>query len=166
MDSDETVRQQLLFLLRGGNAHMTFDEAVADFPPESINKRPANVPYTPWHILEHMRIAQWDILEFIRNPGHVSPDWPEGHWPRRDEEANARRWQTTLDDFRADMKALQDMAADPDTDLYAPIPHATNYTIFREILLVADHNAYHIGEFAVLRQVMGTWPASKNRDGP
>lgn len=163
MDSDEIVRQQLLFLLRGGNAHMTFDEAVADFPLEHINQRPANVPYTPWHILEHMRITQWDILEFIRNQGHVSPQWPEGYWPRYDEEADAGRWQQTLDDFRADMKALQDMAADPDMDLYAPIPHATNYTVFREILLVADHNAYHIGEFAVLRQVMGTWPAS-NRE--
>lgn len=158
MDSDDTVRQQLLFLLHGGNAHMTFDEAVADFPLERINQRPANVPYTPWHILEHMRIAQWDILEFIRNPEHVSPNWPEGYWPRPDEEADAGRWQQTLNDFHGDMKALQDLVADPNTDLYAPLPHAPGYTIFREILLVADHNAYHIGEFAILRQVMGTWP--------
>ncbi|HEX6383919.1 MAG TPA: DinB family protein [Anaerolineae bacterium] len=158
MDSDEKVRQQLLFLLRGGNAHMTFDEAVADFPFESINQRPPNVAYTPWHILEHMRITQWDILEFIRNPGHVSPNWPAGYWPRQDEEADTGRWQKTLDDFYADLQALQDLVAEPDTDLYAPIPHANNYTIFREILLVADHNAYHIGEFAVLRQVMATWP--------
>jgi len=159
MDSDQVVRQQLLFLLRGGNAHMTFDEAIAGFPLDSVNRRPANVPYTPWHILEHMRITQWDILEFIRNPGHVSPQWPEGYWPRPDEEADAGRWQKTMDDFRADMKALQDLVADPDTDLYAPLPHAPDYTILREILLVADHNAYHLGEFAVLRQVMGTWPA-------
>lgn len=159
MDRDQVVRQQLLFLLRGGNAHMTFDAAIANFPLQSFNQRPPNVPYTPWHILEHMRIAQWDILEFIRNPDHISPDWPEGHWPGQDEQADAGRWQKTLDDFHADLKALQDLVADALTDLYKPILHAPGYTIFREILLVADHNAYHVGEFAVLRQVLGTWPA-------
>jgi len=155
------LREQLLHLLRGGNAHMSFDEAVADFPMRFINARPPNVPYTPWHLIEHLRIAQWDILEFVRNPAHVSPDWPEGHWPPREAQADRQTWDNTIAAFREDLQAVQDMAADPAIDLFAAIPHAPSYTIFREILLVADHNAYHIGEFAILRQVMGTWPKDR-----
>jgi hypothetical protein len=161
MTADQVIREQLLALLRGGNAHMGFDEAVADFPVEHINSQPPHVPYTPWHLLEHVRIAQWDILEFIRNPQHISPDWPEGYWPAPAEQADPTRWQATLQAFRADLQALQDLVMDAQTDLTAPLPHAPGYTIFREILLVADHNAYHIGEFAILRQVMGTWPANR-----
>ncbi len=158
MSNDEVMRQQLLALLKGGHAHMNLSQAVADFPPGHYNTNPPNVPYTPWHLLEHLRIAQWDILEFVRNPEHVSPDWPGGYWPAPDEQADQARWQQTLNEFEADLQALQEMVADPTTDLLAPLPHAPDYTIFREILLVADHNAYHIGEFGILRQVMGTWP--------
>lgn len=157
MSTDQVVREQLLFLLDGGNAHMTFDQVVADFPMEAINSRPPKVDYTPWHLLEHIRIAQWDILEFSRNPDHVSPKWPAGYWPNGDAQANEAQWQATINSFRGDLKALQDMARDPATDLYADLPHAPGYTILREILLVADHNAYHIGELAILRQVMGLW---------
>ena len=160
MDADKVVREQLLYLLRGGNAHLTFDQAVADFPMEYINTQPPNVSYTPWHLLEHIRIAQWDILEFVRDPDHVSPPWPDGYWPALDQRADEARWNQTLSDFRADLRALQKLVEDPNTDLYADLPHAPGYTVLREILLVADHNAYHVGEFAVLRQVMGTWPAS------
>lgn len=158
MNTDQVVREQLLFLLRGGNAHMSFDDAVADFPLEYINSRPPNVSYTPWHLLEHIRIAQWDILEFIRDPNHVSPRWPEGYWPGRDEQTDEIKWEKTVNDIRADLRALQELVEDPGTELFAPIPHAEGYTVLREILLVADHNAYHIGELAVLRQVMGLWP--------
>jgi hypothetical protein len=147
--------------LRGGKAHLDFDEAVADFPADHINSKAPHVPYTPWHLLEHMRIAQWDILEFIRNPAHLSPDWPEGYWPAQTEQADPARWQATLKAFRADLQALQDLVMDAQTDLTAPLPHAPGYTIFREILLVADHNAYHLGEFAILRQVMATWPVNR-----
>lgn len=161
MSADQIVREQLLALLRGGNAHLGFDDAVADFPMDQINAEPPNVPYTPWHLLEHLRLAQWDILEFIRNPDHVSPGWPEGYWPARDEQTDQARWQKTIGDFRADLKALQDLVADPQTALYAELPHAPGYNILREILVVADHNAYHIGEFAILRQVMSTWPAGR-----
>ena len=157
MASDDVVREQLLALLRGGNAHMTFDEAVAGFPLEHINDYPPHVPYTPWHLLEHLRIAQWDILEFVRNPAHVSPPWPEGYWPPPETRADAQAWAGTLAAFRADLQALEQLVADPATDLYAPLPHAPGYTILREILLVADHNAYHIGELGILRQVMETW---------
>jgi hypothetical protein len=157
MEADQVVRDQLLALLRGGNAHMRFEEAIAGFPADQFNVKPAHVPYTPWHILEHMRLAQWDILEFIRNPDHVSPSWPAGYWPQPAEEADREQWEETISQFRADLAALCALVEDAGTDLYRPIPHAPGYTIFREILLVADHNSYHIGEFAVLRQVMATW---------
>lgn len=157
MSSDQVVREQLLALLIGGNAHMTFEQAVADFPPEHFNTKPPNVTYTPWHILEHLRIAQWDILEFIRNPEYISPEWPEGYWPDPTEMTDQEGWENTINAFLSDLGSLRDIVKDPETDLYAEIPHAPGYTIFREILVVSDHNAYHIGEFGVLRQVMGTW---------
>ncbi len=160
MSADEVIREQLLALLRGGNSHMSFDQAVADFPMEAINHKPPNVPYTPWQLLEHMRIAQWDVLEFIRDPDHISPVWPDEYWPAREMRADRDRWEGIITGFNADLRALQGMIQDPDLDLTAPIPHAKDYTVFREILIVADHNAYHIGEFAILRQVMGTWPSS------
>ena len=157
MPSDQVVRQQLLALLNGGNAHMTFEQAVADFPAEHFNTRPDNVAYTPWHILEHLRIAQWDILEFIRDPDHVSPEWPKGYWPDPAEDSDQNQWKETVSAFLSNLGSLRYIVKDPDIDLYAPIPHAPNYTIFREILVVSDHNAYHIGEFAILRQFMSTW---------
>jgi hypothetical protein len=156
MESDE-LREQLLALIRGGHAHMSFDKVVSDFPIERINTRPPNVAYTPWHLLEHMRIAQWDILEFIRNPDHVSPEWPEGYWPDEKQDADAAQWQATIEAFGSNQQALEAMINDRQVDLLADLSHAEGYTILREILLVSDHNAYHIGELAVLRQVMGIW---------
>ena len=158
MPDDQILRKQILQLLGGRNAHYTFDDAVADFPLEAINERPLNVPYTPWHLVEHLRIAQWDILEFMRDPAHVSPEWPKGYWPDPEDTTNAAGWTTTLDTFRADLDAVQEMVRDESLELTAEIPHAPGYTYLREFLLVADHNAYHVGEFAILRQVMGTWP--------
>ena len=163
MSADTVMREQLLALLRGGNAHLGFEQAVADFPLEHINTKPPHVPYTFWQLLEHIRIAQWDILEFVRNPDHVSPAWPAGYWPAPQEQVDAPRWQKTLADFRADLQALETLVMDPQTDFFAPLPHAPGYTIFREVLLVADHNAYHIGELAILRQIVNAWPA--NRQG-
>lgn len=162
MSADQVVREQLLALLRGGNAHMSFEQAIADFPLAAINTNPPNVPYKPWHILEHLRITQWDILEFIRNPNHVSPDWPISYWPDPGQDADQAQWDQTIQSFRSDQGALQEIVADPATDLYGQIPHAPGYTIFREILVVSDHNAYHLGEFAILRQVMGTWPPGRS----
>ena len=152
------MRETLLNLLRGKGAHMTFDEAVADMPIEAINTRPPNVPYTIWHLVEHIRIAQWDILEFVRDPDHVSPDWPDGYWPARNATADQEQWHASLAAFRADLQAMQDLTADPNLDLLAELPHTPGYTYLREILLVADHNAYHFGELAILREVMGLWP--------
>lgn len=154
----DILRQHLLDLLQGGHAHIAFDEAVAQFPREQMNAHAQHVPYTPWHLLEHLRITQWDILEFIRNPAYVSPTWPEGYWPSQKAQTDEAGWNRTIASFQADLQALQDLVTDPVTDLMKPLPHGTGQTLLREILLVADHNAYHIGEFAILRQVMQTWP--------
>ena len=161
MTNESVLREQLLKLLQGGNAHISFDNVIEDFPIDMINERALNVQYTPWHLLEHIRIAQWDILEFVRNATHISPKWPDGYWPMVDQTADEMKWQETIDGFRSDMEELQAIAADLSIDLTAPIPHAPDYTVLRELLLVADHNAYHIGEFAILRQVMGTWPSNR-----
>lgn len=161
MTNESVLREHLLKLLQGGNAHMSFDNAIENFPIEMINERAPNVEYTPWHLLEHIRIAQWDILEFVRNATHISPKWPDGYWPTVDQTADDRKWQETIDGYRSDMMELQTIATDQSIDLTAPIPHAQDYTVLRELLLVADHNAYHIGEFTILRQVMGTWPSNR-----
>jgi hypothetical protein len=154
----DTMRQELLAFLDGENAHMSFDEAVSDFPMSYVNDRPPETPYRFWHFVEHIRIAQWDILEFIRNPRHVSPVYPEGYRPRPEETTDETGWLRSVESVRADLESLKEMVRDPTIDLLAPIPHAPDYTLFREILTAADHNAYHIGEIAILRQVMGLWP--------
>jgi hypothetical protein len=158
MSNDQVLRNQIVQLLTGRNAHLSFDDAVANFPPSAINTRPPNVPYTPWHLVEHLRIAQWDILEFMRDPDHVSPDWPVGYWPDQSATTDEAGWQGSLEEFRSDLQAIVDMVNDESLNITDEIPHAPGYTYLREFLLVADHNAYHVGEFAILRQVMGTWP--------
>ncbi len=157
-DSLVVLREQLQNLLLGGQAHMGFEEVVADFPMTLINAHPPHVPYTPWHLVEHIRITQWDILEFVRNPSHVSPDWPTDYWPKRTAEASPKDWTHTLNAFRKDFRDVESLATDPATDLFSVIPHGSGQTVLREILLVADHNAYHIGELGILRQVMEAWP--------
>ena len=155
------VRAQLLELLRGGGAHMALEEAVAGYPMERINEFPPDVPYTPWQLLEHIRLARRDILLFVRDPGYEEPRWPDDYWPPRDARADEAAWGRTLDAIREDLATLEGMVSDPDTDLYAPVPNGNGQTLLREVLLVADHNAYHIGEFAILRQVMRTWRAGR-----
>ena len=161
MDPIDYLRRELLALLRGGNAHMTFDEAVKGFPQKSINTpmpgttRPPDVPLTPWHLVEHMRLVQWDILEFIRDPKHISPDYPDGYWPAPDEQATRAKWKKTVDSFRADLKALEEITTNPEMDLLSPIPHAKDYILVREIVLAADHSAYHLGQFALFRDLAG-----------
>lgn len=157
--SDAALRQHILALLKGGQAHMTFDDAIADFPPQFMNAHPPNVTYTPWHLLEHLRITQFDILEYVRNPDYVSPEWPKGYWPSPDAQADLAAWDKTVQSFRADLQAMCDWVADPKNDMLTPLPHGYNgHTLFREAVLIADHNAYHIGELGILRQVIGAWP--------
>jgi hypothetical protein len=157
----DLIRKELLALLRSENAHMSFEDVVADFPLALINAKTGSTPYCAWHFIEHMRIAQWDILEFIRNPKHISPEYPKGYRPRPDKKADEGMWNHSIEQFRSDLAALQEMAADGSTDLFGPIPHAPDYTIFRELLVVADHNAYHVGEVALLRQELNAWPRDK-----
>jgi hypothetical protein len=153
MSSNQKLREHLLYLLRGGGAHIEFDSVIADFPVKLINKTIRHVPYTAWQLLEHMRIVQWDILEFSRNPKHVSPAWPEGCWPSKDSHAGAKAWSESVAAFRADLEAMQMMVADSSTDLFAPIAHGDGQTILREALLVADHNAYHLGVLVTLKRL-------------
>lgn len=157
MNQDKALRDHLLYLLRGGGAHLHFDAVVADLPADLRGVKPPNVPHTPWRLLEHMRIAQWDILEFSRNPGHVSPEFPDGYWPEGDAPPDAAAWDRSVAAFRTDLKAMCDLVADPTTDLYARIPHGDGQTVLREALLVADHNAYHLGQLVVVRRALGAW---------
>ncbi len=152
--SDKSLRDHVLYLLKGEGAHISFEDLVADFPVEKCGERIAGLPYTAWQVLEHLRIAQWDILEFSRNGKHVSPKWPEGYWPKSDEVGNTTLWNETVEKFRADMKEIEALTAEASTDLFAKIPHGNGQTVLREALLVADHNAYHLGALAVMSRIL------------
>ena len=152
--SDKALRDHVLYVLRGEGAHVTFEDFVADFPSALCSRRSEGLPYTAWQVLEHMRIAQWDILEFSRNPEHVSPKWPEGYWPPQDQQGTAEHWQESVRKFRNDLKEMEDLVADASTDLFAKIPHGTGQTILREALLIADHNSYHLGALVVIGRML------------
>lgn len=156
-DTTAAIRDELVFLLTRGNAHMPYEEAIADYPMDRINTPFPNGSYTAWHLLEHLRLTQEDILDFIRNPHYEERAWPKDYWPSPDAQATADDWNRTIESFLADRQALRELVEDPATDLYTPIPWGTGQTMLREIHVVADHNAYHTGEFAIMRQVMGTW---------
>ena len=158
MSNDQELRKQLVALLKGGQAYMPFDHAVGNFPMQHINTHAPNVDFTFWHILEHLRIAQKDILDYIRGDDYTELKWPEEYWPAKDAETDEVGWNHTLQQFRDDLTALVTIVQDVSTDLTAPLPHAPQHNTLREILVVADHNAYHTGEFAILRGVMGLWP--------
>jgi hypothetical protein len=157
MSEDQSVRDHLVKLLEGRQAHVNFESVLAAFPEELQGKRPEGIPYSGWELLEHLRIAQWDILEFSRNFHHVSPRFPEGYWPVRPEPPDQSAWENSLSSFRKDLQAMVDLVTDPATDLYAPIPHGTGQTVLREASLVADHNAYHLGQLVLVRRLLGAW---------
>jgi hypothetical protein len=159
MNQDQRLREHLLYLLGGGGAHIDFEAVVADFPIEKVNEKIAALPYTAWAVLEHMRIAQWDILEFSRNAEHVSPKWPEGYWPARDVSIAATAWNESVEGFRADLEAMKELIADTGTDLFAGIRHGDGQTLLREALLVADHNAYHLGVLVTMKRILEEQPA-------
>ena len=164
MAETEAVRRQLIELLEAKGAHLPFEAAVSDFPTEAINRPIPDLPaYTPWHLLDHIRYAQWDILEYIRNRAYLEPTWPDNYWPPLDATATREEFDETIASFQRDRASLREIIEEASTDLLAVIPNTPGHTIFREIRVVGAHNAYHIGEFAILRQVMGTWPS--NRDG-
>jgi uncharacterized damage-inducible protein DinB len=156
----KVLREQLVALLDGGNAHMTFDLIVAGMPLAAANTRPPHFNYTPWQLLEHMVRAQRDILEFVKDPDYVSPPYEE-FWPDPEELAKAKDWQRSATEFRAGLDEALALAGDPETDFFSPLPHAPGYNIFRELLLIADHNAYHLGELITLRQLLNAPPPEK-----
>jgi hypothetical protein len=151
---NSVLREQLLKLLEGGNAHMPFQDAVAGFPIEHINSRVKSIPYSTWDLIEHMRIAQFDILDFIDNPAYQERKWPDEYWPDKEKMAGENDWQNTLKLFNDDMEALKAIVRNPQTDFTSPLAHAPAYNILREILLVADHNAYHTGQIICLKRLL------------
>ena len=157
MDADKALRDHLQKLLDGGQAHVDFEHAVADFPADHRGVRVPKLDHTAWQLVEHLRIAQGDILQFSIDPGHVSPAWPSGYWPAEDAPPDPSAWDRSLDAFRADLRAMKDLIADPARDLFAPIPHGQGQTLLREALLVADHNSYHLGQLLIVRRLLGTW---------
>jgi len=157
MKEDRAIREHLLELLGGGHAHLDFERAIADLPAGLRGVRPPGLPHTPWRLVEHMRIAQWDILRFSVDPHHVSPAFPDGYWPEGDAPPDPGDWDRTITSFRSDLKAMMDLVADPETDLLATISHGKGQTVLREALLVADHNAYHLGQLVTVRRLLGAW---------
>jgi hypothetical protein len=157
MDQNAALRQHLVELLKGGHAHATFDQTIKNLPAELRGKKPKGAEHSAWQLLEHLRIAQWDILEFSRDAKHKSPDWPGGYWPTKAAPPDEKAWDKSVRAFRRDLNALSALVADESTDPFAPIPHGTGQTVLRETLLAADHNAYHLGQLLLLRRLLGAW---------
>jgi len=152
------LREHVLTLLSAGHAHVDFDGAIKAVPVVLRGKRPPKTEYTLWQLLEHLRIAQWDILEFSRNPHHVSPAFPEGYWPEKAAPKSPAAWTRSITAVRADLQAMKDLVADPGNDLVKPLAHGQGETLLREALLLADHNAYHVGQIVLVRRLLGIWP--------
>jgi hypothetical protein len=153
--NDGPLRDHLLYLLKGGGAHISFDDAVRDWPLQLAGAKVGNFPHTAWMLLEHLRLAQWDILEFSRNSKHASSAWPEGYWPASEAPANEEAWMGSITAFKKDLRAMMRLVADQRVDLYARIPWGDGQTVLREALLLADHNAYHLGQLVVVRKGLG-----------
>jgi hypothetical protein len=157
MDPNQSLRKEVDRILSGKGAHADFDAAVAGLPPKLRGVRLEGAPHSAWELLEHLRIAQWDMLEFSRDPKHVSPDWPDGYWPKSAEPDSATAWENGVKGFQRDLKAMRELVSDPKSDLFTPFPHGKGQTLLREALQLADHNAYHVGELIFLRRMLGAW---------
>jgi len=157
MNEDKALRDHLIKLLMGRQAHVDLETALADLPHELQGSKTEALSFTPWQLLEHMRIAQWDILEFSRNPKHISPEFPVGYWPTTETPPEEGSWNESVESFRSDLNAMVDLVSNPATDLFAAIPHGTGQTLLREALLVADHNAYHLGQLVLVRRGLDCW---------
>jgi len=154
---NDPVREQIINLLKGGQAHLTLDDTLKGFPEKLRGVKPPGAPHSAWQLLEHLRIAQLDILEFSRDAKHVSPKWPEGYWPTNDKPPTDAQWKKCVSAIKKDLQAMQRLVEDPRTDLYSKIPHGTGQNILREALLIADHNAYHLGQLLLVRRLLGAW---------
>lgn len=157
MDPIQSLRNELDRLLAGKGAHADFAAAVADFPARLRGVKPQGSPHSAWELLEHLRIAQWDMLEFSRDPQHVSPEWPAGYWPPNSEPESAAAWRRSVKSFERDLAAMRKLVSDSGSDLFTPLAHGEGQTLLREAMQMADHNAYHVGELVFLRRLLGAW---------
>ena len=157
MEHERELREHILYLLRGGGAHGNFDDAVADFPSKLRGAKLDRLPYTAWQLLEHVRLAQWDILDFSCNPNYREKKFPDDYWPKTEAPPDDEAWKKSVAVFGHDLKEMQKLVENPKTDLFAKIPWGDGQTILREALLVADHNAYHLGQLVMLRRLLGAW---------
>jgi hypothetical protein len=157
MDHDSLLRKQLVKLLTSGEAHVDFEAAIKGLPSELRGKTPAGAEHSCWQLVEHLRIALWDIVEFSRNAKHKSPKWPDEYWPKSPEPPSEKAWEESVEAIRADLTVFAALISEKDTDLFAAIPHGDGQTILREALLAADHNAYHIGQLVIVRRLLGAW---------
>jgi DinB superfamily len=155
---DKSLREHLRRVLSWHEAHLDWKKALADLPAELRGRKPKGAPHSAWQLLEHARIAQRDMLEFCCDPKHISPDWPSGYWPEAASPPSAADWENSVRRFEEDTEATGKLVADPKTDIFAPIPHGSGQTVLREVLLIADHNSYHLGQFVLLRRLLGSWP--------
>lgn len=157
MENHNSLREHLLYLFNGDGAHLDFDSAIKGLPASVRNKKPAGAAHSPWETLEHLRITQWDVLESIRNAKHVSPEFPSGYWPGTSTSEGEKAWSKSVEAFRRDREALAEMIASRSTDLLAALPNGDGQTVFRKVAMLADHNAYHLGQLILLRRLLGAW---------
>lgn len=150
----DPVRDEVLYLLRGGNAHLSFDDVIAKFPARLRGAKPAGAPHTAWQLLEHLRICNWDILEFSRNPKYAAPKFPDDYWPKSEKPPSPAAWDKSVASFKKDLAAMEKLVANPRADLYTRFPHGTGQNLLREALLIADHNAYHLGQLMLLSRLL------------
>jgi hypothetical protein len=155
--TDSALREQIRKMIGWEDAHVGFETVVRDLPAELRGKVPAGVPYSAWQLVEHLRIAQHDILDFCVNPKYQEMKWPDDYWPKSPAPASAKEWDDSISRFKQDGKALEDLAMDTSIDLFARIPHGSGQTYVRELLLIADHNAYHVGQLVLVRRLLGAW---------
>jgi len=155
--ADASLRKRLVELLKGGQAHLGISDALADFPTEKRGAYANGLEHTGWQLLEHIRLAQWDILEFSRDPKHVSPDFPDGYWPKTSGPRDDAEWTKSVQSVASDLHSMISLVTNPRTDLHAAFPWGGGQTLLRQALLLADHNAYHVGQMVDLRRALGIW---------
>jgi len=155
--NDQILREHLLKLLDGKQAHVGFEKVVPEILPEYRGAKAKGVPYTAWELLEHLRLAQIDIIGFCRNPDYKEPKWPDDYWPSQSAPANEAEWEKSVEKFKTDLNGFKKYISKPDLDLFATIPHGSGQTYLREALLIADHNSYHLGQIVLIRRVLGIW---------
>ncbi|HEX4104508.1 MAG TPA: DinB family protein [Candidatus Paceibacterota bacterium] len=153
----DPLRKELSSYLRRGSAHAPLAEAAKDLPPELMNGKIDGIPFTPWMLLEHIRVTQGDMVDFIRNPNYQGMKWPDAYWPPADKKAGAAAWSKTMKEYEKDLRALEAIVLDEKNDLFAPIPHGSGQTIMKEVLQVIDHTSYHAGELILMRRAMHAW---------